>query len=276
MVGKGLKHNHPDALTADPCTSTPVCTPSISIADHFSSIRPCTPTALVVEPVTPAVTEATPQSRDSSLNSSGETSSIVAKFLPSLPHTSAGGNQKKPVARVLTSAQFMAQLKEKQEKKQKEAEEKEQRKKEREEKKQRKEEEKKRKAEERARKAEEKAKMNKEKAKRAAERSQTARGKKRGRGTNKASTTTRGATDQQQMDTVRDQPRSKTVRLGDLNESFDTEHCCACLGSYEDDVGTGREWLECGCRRWIHEECVEDVREDDQGRDRICPLCLSV
>ena len=54
--------------------------------------------------------------------------------------------------------------------------------------------------------------------------------------------------------------------------------CCACFGSYEDDVleGTGAVWIACACGRWLHEDCVEDCREDDQGNDRIYPLCVDV
>ena len=31
-----------------------------------------------------------------------------------------------------------------------------------------------------------------------------------------------------------------------------------CFGMYADDAGTGREWLECRCSRWIHEDCIDD------------------
>ena len=166
----------------------------------------------------------------------------------------------------------MAQLRERNEKKQKEAEEKEQRKKERVEKKQQKEEEKMSKAKDRARKAEEKKKIAEEKTKKAAER---CRNRKQGQGTSKAATlkvqTTRRTSDQGV-----NHPRVKRVRLSDLDGTLDSNRCCACFSSYDGDVGTGREWLQCGCGRWIHEECVEDVREDNQSRDMICPLCLSV
>ena len=35
-----------------------------------------------------------------------------------------------------------------------------------------------------------------------------------------------------------------------------TDVCCVCFGSYEDDAGTDREWLQCRCGRWIHEDCI--------------------
>ena len=32
-----------------------------------------------------------------------------------------------------------------------------------------------------------------------------------------------------------------------VDDSIDTEECCACFGQYSDDIGTGTEWLECAC-----------------------------
>ena len=68
-------------------------------------------------------------------------------------------------------------------------------------------------------------------------------------------------------------PMAKTPRL---DESIDTEECCACFGQYSDDIGTGREWLECACGRWLHEDCVENIVYDTNGKEKLCPLCLSV
>ena len=55
-----------------------------------------------------------------------------------------------------------------------------------------------------------------------------------------------------------------------------SEECCACFGLYSDDIGTGREWLECACGRWLHEDCVENIVYDTNGKEKLCPLCLSV
>ena len=41
-------------------------------------------------------------------------------------------------------------------------------------------------------------------------------------------------------------------------------------------IGTGREWLECTCSGWIHEDCVEDIVNDANGKEKLCPLCLAV
>ena len=55
-----------------------------------------------------------------------------------------------------------------------------------------------------------------------------------------------------------------------------TEECCACFGQYSDDIGTGREWLECAFGRWVHEDSVENIVYNTNGKEMLCPLCLSV
>lgn len=52
---------------------------------------------------------------------------------------------------------------------------------------------------------------------------------------------------------------------------FTDDVCCACLGSYEDDAGTDREWLQCKCSKWIHEDCVDYSDSNPDGS--LCPLC---
>ena len=71
------------------------------------------------------------------------------------------------------------------------------------------------------------------------------------------------------------EPRSKRGRqsMGDITEFIDTNTCCTCFGLYEDDAGTGREWLQCHCGRWMHEDCVEECEYDALGNMKICPLC---
>ena len=66
--------------------------------------------------------------------------------------------------------------------------------------------------------------------------------------------------------------KAKTPRL---DESIDTEECCACFGQYSDDIGTGREWLECACGRWVHEDCVENIVTiymTPMEKEKLCPL----
>ena len=70
-----------------------------------------------------------------------------------------------------------------------------------------------------------------------------------------------------------DGPKKSRVKAQD---EIKDDQCCACFGTYEEDLlsGTGCEWLQCACTRWIHEDCVENCTVDSEGRDRICPLCL--
>ena len=152
------------------------------------------------------------------------------------------------LARVLTSIENLAILEEKEKKKKELAEEKEQRKREREEKKKKREEENKKKAEEKAKKITERAKKTAEKA---TQRTKRVTGRKR------------------MANTV---PSTSKKRNIEINEN----ECCVCSGTYEKDVeeGNGREWLNCTCGRWLHDDCVSgavDLEEDAT----ICPVCRS-
>jgi len=173
---------------------------------------------------------------------------------PSQPNT-----KKQSGARVLTSRECLDLLKEKEMKKQKEKEEKEKRKLERERKKEEREKELQRKAEERARRAAEKARKQAEKEKktqeRIAERAKKAQEKaSKAPATRKRPRSTAIPTETRPLDK---EPRSKTPKV--IDDSIDFDRCCACFGLYADDAGTDREWIECSCSRWIHEDCVENV-----------------
>ena len=52
--------------------------------------------------------------------------------------------------------------------------------------------------------------------------------------------------------------------------------CCECNVSYEDDVGNscGEEWVHCACKRWIHENCIDKVVIDADGKERFCSYCV--
>jgi len=43
--------------------------------------------------------------------------------------------------------------------------------------------------------------------------------------------------------------------------------CCMYFESWHNDVldGDGAEWIFCKCGRWLHENCVEEVVEDEEG-----------
>ena len=174
-------------------------------------------------------------------------------------------------ARVLTSSECLRLLREKEEQKQQVALEKE----EREAKKKKKEEEQKRKANEKIRKANERAlkaaerdqaKANKaeERQKKAEERQRKAEEKQK-TGQEKAPTKRNNATE------TGNQSLRKKSRL-DMDETIHANLCCVCFGSFEEDIGTGREWLQCSCMRWIHEDCI-DTDDMDSSTNKVCPLC---
>ena len=60
----------------------------------------------------------------------------------------------------------------------------------------------------------------------------------------------------------------------ETSEEIDDWVCSFCFGNYADDDGT--EWICCGCKRWVHEECVEEVIVDTNGVERFCPYCTSL
>ncbi|CAI8016135.1 hypothetical protein GBAR_LOCUS9922, partial [Geodia barretti] len=139
-------------------------------------------------------------------------------------------------------------------------EEKERKKTEREEKKRQREEEQKRKAEERQRKAETKANKVKEAAEKRKE-------KAKGAGKRKVSNE---ATD------IPMPPKKRVCKLSQMESDdpeINTDMCCVCSILYSEDR-TGKEWIECACGRWLHEECGEDCILDSNGRERFCPICL--
>ena len=52
--------------------------------------------------------------------------------------------------------------------------------------------------------------------------------------------------------------------------------CCEYNVSYEDDVrnGCGEEWIRYACKRWIHEDCIDKVVIDADGKERFCSYCV--
>ena len=71
-------------------------------------------------------------------------------------------------------------------------------------------------------------------------------------------------------------PASKKIKVMDSSGTeINQNRCCVCFGTFHEDMGTGREWVECGCTRWLHEDCAEEVVVDVSRLERLCPLCLS-
>jgi len=179
-------------------------------------------------------------------------------------------------ARVLTSDECLQIMEEKALKKRMEAEEKEHRKTEREEKKRQREEEAKRKAAERAEKKkqceEQKKRKAEEKARKAAEKARKVEENKA-----KEKTINKRSTRKRLPDVTKppEPPPLKKSRVDDSSDQINDNQCCVCFGTFYEDIGTGREWVECACTRWLHEDCVDEVIVDTSGQERVCPLCLS-
>ena len=141
-----LEMHHPEALPPDHYTLTSASDDIVaSVVEEFNSITPETP----LTPVTITDGEVVPPKQTpSSAGSSGRTT--ISKYLVCPANTTPSGIGRKslPRARLLTSAESLAMLEEKEKKQQDEKEQKEKRKKEREEKKKQREVDMKRKAEE--------------------------------------------------------------------------------------------------------------------------------
>ena len=151
-----LEMHHPEALPPDRYTLTSVDDDvATSVVEEFTSITPETPVTITDGEVV------TPKQTSSSTGSSGI--SIISKYLvrPTSATPSGIGQKSLPRARLLTSAESLAMLEEKEKKQQDEKEQKEKWEKEWEEKCKQREADKKRKAEEQAKKAEERVKKAK-------------------------------------------------------------------------------------------------------------------
>ena len=167
-------------------------------------------------------------------------------------------------ARVLTSSEAWAILREKEQKKQQDAVEKEKRKLEREEKRKQKEEEKKQKDEQREakRKEREEAKARKE-----LERLQRQenRAKKEAMKRQISQVTEEDhSRASEESGRLRKRPKQSTAR-----NVIKENQCCVCGGLFEEDEGTGRIWLKCTCNRWIHEDCIIPC----SNSSKLCPIC---
>ena len=62
---------------------------------------------------------------------------------------------------------------------------------------------------------------------------------------------------------------------GEPEVSINSDECCVCFRTFQEDQreGTGLEWVQCVCHRWLHEECICEIEYDEQGRELLCPNC---
>ena len=65
-----------------------------------------------------------------------------------------------------------------------------------------------------------------------------------------------GGLDHFQEPGFQDQPRNKWARITE-DTVINTNTCCICFETYEVHVNeeNGREWMECSCGQWLHEDC---------------------
>ena len=280
-----LKINHPDAVNMFstnvfvpytsstpvlPNASSPVsATVSQSLSSHHL-YTPSTPsTSCNSTSVIPSVSKSqanlsTPHPHTSAVSGSKTLSrrSPLSDLL-NLPKNVLDTKQKTGRARVLTSTECLRLLKEKEEKKKQVQLEKERRKQERKLKKQQREEEQKRKADEKAQKATERQalKAKKEAAKAEKEAACIEKAKNKVHNTPKAGT---------KRCCVNEPRVTRKKARGDMDATVESDLCCVCFGFYQEDIDTGREWVQCSCNGWIYEDCVDD---EDVDSGRLCPLC---
>ena len=185
-------------------------------------------------------------------------------------------------ARVLTSEKCTAILKEREEKKRIEQEEKDRKKLLREKKRQEKEDEQRKKkilaAEKRAQAAEKRAQAAVRKRAQAEKRAQAAAKKaekEAEKEANKANQQANKPSRKRQTDVHVSTTRSKLPRVDEASTTVDSEGenvCCVCFQCYQDDQEDS-DWVQCACKRWLHEDCITDVVHDVHGRELFCPYC---
>ena len=291
----------PPTLESTPHASTTesakTCPTLVTTTPHTSAVglAKTSPTlSSSVHIKTPVTTpSSTPPLSGTSSGESDPERRYISKYLVQVisnatPKRSTSAAKRVSGARVLTSAKCAAILEEREQKKKKEIEEKSKRKADREQKKKEKEEAAKKKAEERARKAEEAAKKRENRTKKRTMRVPDTGTQAKKRKTTSESAAATGSTDPSSSTDPGTSTSSRySSRLSaaaatysgtsenDLNANINSDVCCVCYRTFEDDQreGNGLEWVQCVCERWLHEECICDIDIDEQGRELFCPFC---
>ena len=191
-------------------------------------------------------------------------------------------------ARILTGAQCLNMIQEREEKKKKLLEEKEKRKLEREQKRAEREAAAKKRAEEKAKKAELAAKQREARSKKRQKPALNVATKKQKMAENSAAPSSSSRVDGLSKSTNCTSSRQTTLRSRESNllnakakidgrspdaENIDINQCCVCFGTFQEDqeLGTGFEWVECACKRWLHEICISDIEINSDGKELLCP-----
>ena len=193
--------------------------------------------------------------------------SLLDKLLEPVAELNSA-RRKTGCAKVLTSAECLRQLEEKQRKKELEAEEKARRKREREERKKEKELMQKKKKEEQLEKKRKKEEAKALKKKSATSTRSCRRAKNLVLGSKVASATSPPATRSGSQ-----VPGTSDNVLNDEGGSESEDCVCAfCYGMFGED---DEEWVKCACDRWLHERCMEDLYVDANGEEHFCPFCIN-
>lgn len=178
-------------------------------------------------------------------------------------------------ARVLTSGECFAIIKEKERKKKQLEEEKEERKRLREEKKKQREEEKHQKEEEKAKRAEEKIRKAQEMEKKREEKERLKAEKEKQKAENEKQKVAKKQKGVKELDLrkrcqqIEPETSEKRPRLDDVIVS---NRCCVCYQDYSEEEGV--DWVQCPCTRWLHEDCIIDSVLDSSGKELLCPHCI--
>ena len=204
-----------------------------------------------------------------SLTETGKKYSAITSFLtlPSKLQEKNGKTKSPGLARVLTSEESLAMLKEKERKKKEEEEEKQKRKKESEKKRLEREALMKRKAEE---KAAERQKKKEEKLAEQKERKRQLLEKKMEKGKKKIDLEGKRKQQEKQKIPGKVYPLRHSVSNNEKAKcAYLPENVCSlCSGNYEDDISPDGTllagWIQCtSCKLWMHEECAREINGDE-------------
>ena len=79
-------------------------------------------------------------------------------------------------------------------------------------------------------------------------------------------------------------PRVSTVEgaassVNTMTESFSdvvtvesNNTCCVCFAPFQGDDEV-KDWVQCACKRWLHEDYMNEIVYDKYGRELFCPHC---
>ena len=78
------------------------------------------------------------------------------------------------------------------------------------------------------------------------------------------------------MGTGRSETDDEALTSDKCSEEDCDYECRECLESFQQDIAekNGAEWVRCGCGQWIHEDCIDQVVTDKDGKDRLCSNCV--